>query len=60
MSHIRPRRLQEKSVSTILYLMAMQEMARSPFRLVDEINQGTPLRRVLWCGPHAHFMCSVV
>ena len=30
----------ERSVSTILYLMALQEHAQSPFRVVDEINQG--------------------
>ncbi|KAI0243709.1 Structural maintenance of chromosomes protein 5 [Massospora cicadina] len=30
----------EKSVATILYLMGIQELARSPFRVVDEINQG--------------------
>lgn len=30
----------EKSVSTILYLMSLQELTRSPFRVVDEINQG--------------------
>lgn len=30
----------ERAVSTIFYLMAMQSMARSPFRVVDEINQG--------------------
>ncbi|KAM8983398.1 structural maintenance of chromosomes protein 5 [Ara ararauna] len=30
----------EKSVSTILYLMALQELNRCPFRVVDEINQG--------------------
>jgi len=30
----------EKSVSTILFLLSLQEMARSPFRVVDEINQG--------------------
>lgn len=30
----------EKSVSTIMYLMAIQELAQSPFRVVDEINQG--------------------
>jgi hypothetical protein len=29
----------ERSVSTILYLMAMQDLQRSPFRVVDEINQ---------------------
>jgi len=27
-------------VSTIFYLMALQSMAQSPFRVVDEINQG--------------------
>jgi chromosome segregation ATPase len=27
-------------VSTILYLMALQELSKSPFRVVDEINQG--------------------
>ena len=30
----------ERSVSTILYLMALQDMMISPFRCVDEINQG--------------------
>jgi len=30
----------ERSVSTIMYLMALQEMMVSPFRCVDEINQG--------------------
>jgi hypothetical protein len=30
----------ERSVSTIMYLMAMQNMMVSPFRCVDEINQG--------------------
>ena len=30
----------EKSVATVLYLLALQELARSPFRVVDEINQG--------------------
>ncbi|XP_063151213.1 structural maintenance of chromosomes protein 5 isoform X2 [Candoia aspera] len=30
----------ERSVSTILYLMALQELIRCPFRVVDEINQG--------------------
>uniref|UniRef100_G1N298 Structural maintenance of chromosomes protein 5 n=1 Tax=Meleagris gallopavo TaxID=9103 RepID=G1N298_MELGA len=29
----------EKSVSTVLYLMALQELNRCPFRVVDEINQ---------------------
>ncbi|KXJ22629.1 structural maintenance of chromosomes protein 5 [Exaiptasia diaphana] len=30
----------ERSVSTMLYLMAIQEMTNCPFRVVDEINQG--------------------
>ena len=30
----------ERAVSTIFYLMALQSLARAPFRLVDEINQG--------------------
>lgn len=30
----------EKSVSTILYLLSLQELSKSPFRVVDEINQG--------------------
>lgn len=30
----------ERSVSTILYLMALQQYALCPFRIVDEINQG--------------------
>ncbi|XP_022091241.1 structural maintenance of chromosomes protein 5-like [Acanthaster planci] len=30
----------ERSVSTILYLMALQELNKCPFRVVDEINQG--------------------
>eukprot|EP00055_Hartaetosiga_balthica_P015402 m.90771 g.90771 ORF g.90771 m.90771 type:complete len:961 (+) comp8855_c0_seq3:395-3277(+) len=30
----------ERSVATMLYLMAMQQLASCPFRVVDEINQG--------------------
>jgi chromosome segregation ATPase len=30
----------ERSVSTMLYLISLQDLSRSPFRLVDEINQG--------------------
>ncbi|KAF0492709.1 P-loop containing nucleoside triphosphate hydrolase protein [Gigaspora margarita] len=30
----------ERSVSTIMYLMALQELSKTPFRVVDEINQG--------------------
>lgn len=29
----------ERSVSTMLYLMSLQELNRCPFRVVDEINQ---------------------
>ena len=29
----------EKSVATVLYMMALQELAVCPFRCVDEINQ---------------------
>ena len=30
----------ERAVSTVFYLMSLQAMTRSPFRVVDEINQG--------------------
>lgn len=30
----------ERAVATIMYLMALQELSRAPFRAVDEINQG--------------------
>ncbi|XP_078313053.1 structural maintenance of chromosomes protein 5-like [Crassostrea virginica] len=30
----------ERSVATVLYLLALQELAKCPFRCVDEINQG--------------------
>ena len=30
----------EHAVSTVMYLMALQEMTSAPFRVVDEINQG--------------------
>uniref|UniRef100_A0A060T412 Structural maintenance of chromosomes protein 5 n=1 Tax=Blastobotrys adeninivorans TaxID=409370 RepID=A0A060T412_BLAAD len=30
----------ERAVSTVLYLMSLQELTKSPFRVVDEINQG--------------------
>lgn len=29
----------ERSVATVLYMMALQELTRVPFRCVDEINQ---------------------
>jgi chromosome segregation ATPase len=34
----------EKSVSTMLYLLAMQGLSHAPFRVVDEINQGMDAR----------------
>ncbi|KAK5150099.1 Structural maintenance of chromosomes protein 5 [Recurvomyces mirabilis] len=34
----------ERAVSTIFYLMALQSLARAPFRVVDEINQGMDQR----------------
>ncbi|CEH18097.1 Structural maintenance of chromosome protein SMC5/Spr18, SMC superfamily [Ceraceosorus bombacis] len=34
----------ERSLSTILYLMSLTELSRSPFSLVDEINQGMDMR----------------
>ena len=30
----------EKSVSTIMYLLSLQGITQTPFRVVDEINQG--------------------
>ena len=30
----------ERAVSTVFYLMSLQTLTRSPFRVVDEINQG--------------------
>lgn len=30
----------ERSVSTIMFLMALQDQMKAPFRCVDEINQG--------------------
>ncbi|KAL3866036.1 hypothetical protein ACJMK2_043377 [Sinanodonta woodiana] len=30
----------ERSVATVLYMLSLQELARCPFRCVDEINQG--------------------
>ena len=29
----------ERSVATVLYMMALQQMTKCPFRCVDEINQ---------------------
>ena len=33
--------LQERAVATITYLLAMQSLSAAPFRVVDEINQGS-------------------
>jgi len=32
--------IQERSISTIVYLVSLQDFANCPFRVVDEINQG--------------------
>ncbi len=42
----------ERSVSTMLYLMALQELNRCPFRVVDEINQ------VVLSLAHTAFECE--
>ncbi|EPX73311.1 Smc5-6 complex SMC subunit Smc5 [Schizosaccharomyces octosporus yFS286] len=46
----------ERSVSTIMYLLALQGVATAPFRIVDEINQGMDPRneRVV----HSHIVNS--
>jgi chromosome segregation ATPase len=36
--------LQERSLTTILYLMSLTSLAHTPFSLVDEINQGMDKR----------------
>ena len=36
----------ERSVSTMLYLMALQELTKCPFRVVDEINQVSDINGV--------------
>eukprot|EP00090_Calanus_glacialis_P046443 TRINITY_DN9124_c0_g1_i1.p1 TRINITY_DN9124_c0_g1~~TRINITY_DN9124_c0_g1_i1.p1 ORF type:complete len:1049 (-),score=416.15 TRINITY_DN9124_c0_g1_i1:332-3478(-) len=40
----------EKSVTTAVYMMALQELTQVPFRCVDEINQGMDERneRAIW------------
>lgn len=30
----------ERSVATMVYMLSLQELAKVPFRVVDEINQG--------------------
>lgn len=44
----------ERSVSTIMYLMALQEMMVAPFRAVDEINQ--VCIGVKWNGSFCHIL----
>ncbi|CCH40538.1 Structural maintenance of chromosomes protein [Wickerhamomyces ciferrii] len=34
----------ERAVSTVMYMISMQELTTSPFRVVDEINQGMDSR----------------
>ena len=38
-------RFEERSLTTILYLMSLTGLAKTPFALVDEINQ---VHRFLW------------
>ena len=45
----------ERAVSTIFYLMALQSLARAPFRVVDEINQGMDPRNERYVSYHQHF-----
>ena len=43
----------EKSVSTIMFLLSLQKITATPFRVVDEINQGmdaTNERKVFQVG----------
>lgn len=41
----------ERSVSTMLYLLALQDLTNCPFRAVDEINQVRLALLVLAMGP---------
>ena len=43
----------ERSVSTMLYLMALQELTKCPFRVVDEINQVSDIN-----GVHQNNSCE--
>lgn len=48
----------EKSVSTIMFLLSLQKITRTPFRVVDEINQGmdsTNERKVFQVRPCTFF-----
>jgi chromosome segregation ATPase len=48
----------ERSVLTIFYLMALQDLATAPFRVVDEINQGMDPRNGRLCA-WTHCRCCV-
>ena len=39
----------EKSVTTAVYMMALQELTQVPFRCVDEINQGNLMIMLVCC-----------
>jgi hypothetical protein len=47
---------QERSVSTIVYLVSLQDLTNCPFRVVDEINQGWLVFEVnsLWINRRLH------
>ena len=55
--------LQERAVATMLYLLALQAVTHCPFRVVDEINQGSfrsnlssfHFFRPLWLGTSLRF-----
>lgn len=49
----------ERAVSTIFYLMALQSLSPSPFRVVDEINQGMDPRNERMVHEHmVNIACS--
>jgi hypothetical protein len=47
---------QERSVSTIVYLVSLQDLTNCPFRVVDEINQGLLVFEVnsFWINSRQH------
>jgi hypothetical protein len=49
----------ERAVATVMYLMALQEMTSSPFRVVDEINQVTGVCSVQ-CSEVNCGLCAVL
>ena len=48
----------ERNVSTMLYLMALQDIASSPFRAVDEINQVCSDHVVMRMYVHTYILYS--